>query len=158
MSIVPVCIFIGHSDAPSEVYPALLSEVYRHFTEYGVTDFRMGSYGNFDHMAAQAVREVKKLHPEVRLSLMLAYLPTSSSALPYNADKFDAVIFPEGMETAPPRYAISKLNRIMVRDADYAIAYVTRSWGGAAKTLEIARAKERRGSIVISSLVQRRSF
>lgn len=69
------CFFIGHHDAGAEIYPALLAEVEYHVTEYGVTDFFVGHYGSFDHMAAQAVKKVKKRHPEVRLMLVLPYHP-----------------------------------------------------------------------------------
>ena len=65
------CFFIGHRDSDTEIYPSLLAEVERHVTEYGVTDFFVGHYGRFDRMAAQAVKEVKKCHPEVRLMLVL---------------------------------------------------------------------------------------
>ena len=30
------CFFIGHRDAPDTIYPALLAEVERHITEFGV--------------------------------------------------------------------------------------------------------------------------
>ena len=46
------CFFIGHRDANVNIYPSLLSEVERHVTEYGVTDFFVGHYGSFDRMAA----------------------------------------------------------------------------------------------------------
>ena len=58
------CFFIGHRDANDEIYPALLTEVERHVTERSVTDFFVGHYGSFDRMAAQAVKEAKKRHPE----------------------------------------------------------------------------------------------
>jgi len=58
------CFFIGHRDANAEIYPNLLAEVERHVTEYCVTDFFVGHYGSFDRMAAQAVKEVKKVNPK----------------------------------------------------------------------------------------------
>lgn len=73
------CFFIGHRDSDTEIYPSLLAEVERHVTEYGVTDFFVGHYGRFDRMAAQAVKEVKKCHPEVRLMLVLPYHPAVRS-------------------------------------------------------------------------------
>lgn len=48
--------------------------------------------------------------------------------------------------------AIPRLNRIMVEDANYAIAYVMHSQGGAATTLEHAQARERKGLIHIENL------
>ena len=54
------CFFIGHRETPDTVLPALMAEVERHIVEYGVTDFVVGRYGNFDMMAARAVLAAKK--------------------------------------------------------------------------------------------------
>lgn len=56
------------------------------------------------------------------------------------------------MEGVPLKLAIPRLNRIMVEDANYAIAYVMHSQGGAATTLEHAQARERKGLIHIENL------
>ena len=45
-----VCFFIGHREAGSELIPALTEAVERHITEYGVTSFIVGHYGNFDKL------------------------------------------------------------------------------------------------------------
>ena len=57
------CFFIGHRDAPESLRPSLLTEVERHITEHGVTEFVVGSYGRFDSMAAWAVKEAKSGTP-----------------------------------------------------------------------------------------------
>ncbi len=146
-----ICFFVGHSDAGEAVYPALLEAVERHITEYGVTEFRVGNYGSFDRMAARAVREAKRQHPGVTLYLALPYLPGLGRPLP-DMEGFDGSIYPEGMEAVPYKLAIPRLNRTMVQQADYVIAYVTHSWGGAAKTLEYAKVRERRGELRITNL------
>jgi len=146
------CIFIGHSDAPQSIFAALADAVERHITEYGVTDFRVGNYGAFDRMAAHAVKKAKASHPGVSLYLMLPYLPgTGGRPLP-DMEDYDGSIYPEGLETVPYRLAIPRLNRMMVQEADYVIAYVTHSWGGAAKTMEYARTRERRGELMVCNL------
>ena len=72
------CFFIGHHDAGNELLPLLIETVERHITEYGVTDFFVGHYGQFDSMAAQAVKIAKKRHPEV--TLFWCYHTTRQSA------------------------------------------------------------------------------
>lgn len=52
------CFFIGHRDAPGTIMPEVLAAVKRHVTEYGVKEFAAGRYGNFDAMAALAVKKV----------------------------------------------------------------------------------------------------
>ncbi len=146
-----ICFFVGHRDVGEDIYPALLEAAERHITEYGVTEFWVGNYGNFDRLAAKAVREAKRRRPGVTLYLALPYLPDLGRPLPDMAG-FDGSIYPEGMEAVPYKLAIPRLNRTMVRQADYVIAYVTRSWGGAAKTLEYAKVRERRGELTITNL------
>ena len=50
------CFFIGHREAPDTLLDKLSSEVERHITEYGVTDFVVGRYGRFDALAAKCVK------------------------------------------------------------------------------------------------------
>jgi len=146
-----ICCFIGHSNAPEGIAPKLAEEVERHIVEYGVTTFLVGNYGQFDRMSAAAVKKAKRQHPEIKLFLMLPYLPGQGRSLP-DMEGYDGTIYPEGMENVPPKLAIPRLNRIMVQKANCAIAYVTHSWGGAAKTLEQAQKRERRGEMVIINL------
>lgn len=46
---------------------------------------------------------------------------------------FSDTMLPEGMELAPPRYAISWRNNWLLKQADYVVTYITHSWGGAAQ-------------------------
>ena len=61
------CFFIGHRETSSEILPALAEAVEQHITEYGVTEFIVGNYGGFDHMAAKAVIAAKERHPGITL-------------------------------------------------------------------------------------------
>lgn len=146
-----ICFFIGHSDVDEEIYPSLREAVERYVTQCGVTEFRVGNYGGFDRIAAKAVQEVKRRYPGVTLYLVLPYLPGLGRPLP-NMRDFDGSIYPEGLETVPYKLAIPRLGRIMVKQADCVIAYVTHPWGGAAKTLEYAKVRENRGELTITNL------
>lgn len=116
------CFFIGHQDAPESIYNRLLSSVERHISEYGVTDFVVGRYGNFDHLAARAVLEAKRNHADVTLTLLMPYYRTSAEPLP---DGFDGSLFPDGLETVPKRAANLQANQYMIYHCDYLIAYDT---------------------------------
>ena len=72
------CFFIGHHDAPESLAPLIYEAVERHITEYGVSEFVVGHYGHFDTLAARAVREAKKHHPKVILTLLTPYYLTSN--------------------------------------------------------------------------------
>ncbi len=145
------CCFIGHSKVPEEITARLAAAVERHIIEYGVTEFLVGNYGQFDRMGAAAVKEAKTQHPNVKLYLMLPYLPEHERPLP-DMTGYDSAVYPEGMENVPYRLAIPRLNRIMVLKSDYAIACVTHSWGGAAATLKQAAAKARKGCLEFLNL------
>jgi hypothetical protein len=148
------CCFFGHGKLygdNSALAEVLAASVEQHITEYGVTDFLVGNYGDFDSMAAYAVKKAKVRHPDVRLFLMLPYLPEHGRPLP-NMEGFDGSVYPEGMEGVPYKLAIPRLNRLMVQQSSYAIGYVTHSWGGAAKTMEYAQVQERKGLLTIFNL------
>ena len=144
------CFFIGHREASSEIFPALLEEVERHITEYGVTEFIVGNYGGFDRMAARAVFAARKRHPEIRLLMLIPYHPAQRPIEP--PPEFDNTFYPPGMEKVPPRLAIVRANRYVVEHVDYLIAYAWHPASNARELVEYARTRERRGLITVSIL------
>ena len=130
------CFFIGHRDAPESIYDRLLSAVERHISEYGVTDFVVGRYGNFDHLAARAVIEAKRHHADVTLTLLMPYYHADAESL---LDGFDSSLFPDGLETVPKRAAILQANQYMIRHCDYLITYNKNRVGNTRKLVAEAR-------------------
>lgn len=110
-------------------------------TEYGVNIFYVGNNGQFDHLVAAVLREVKLHNPQISYSIVLAYLPEREKE--HNQLSYTETIYPEGLEDTPPRFAISKRNKWMVQQSEYVIAYVEHSFGGAAQFTEYARKKHR---------------
>ena len=130
------CFFIGHRDAPDDIYPALYDAVMRHIEAYGVTDYVVGHYGRFDTMAARAVRAVKRIHPDVSLSLLLPYHPAERKV--WQPDQYDSLIYPPGMETVPRRAAIVRANKYMVDHCTHLIAYAWHPASNARELVEYA--------------------
>lgn len=150
-----VCCFIGHSRIYSGVsFEQVAEAVERHITEYGVTEFLVGNYGDFDRMGARAVKAAKAKHPGIHLYLMLPYRPELGRPLP-DREGYDNFVYPQEMEDVPLKLAIPRLNQLMVQDSNYAIAYVRFTWGGAYTTLEYAQRRERKGLIHIENLADR---
>lgn len=147
------CFFIGHHDAKDGIYPALLSEVELHITQNGVTNFFVGHYGNFDRMAATAVKEAKVRHPDVQLMLVLPYHPAIRPI--ETPDGFDGTYYPWEDERIPKRLAIVKTNQRMVDTCDYLIAYAWHHLGGSGQIVEYARKQEKRGSIHVENLAEK---
>ncbi len=141
------CFFIGHRDAPEDIYAKLREAVADHITEHGVTDFVVGHYGRFDSMAARAVREEKARHPEVTLTLLLPYYPNT-----YDTDKYDRSFYPPGMEAVPKPYAIVRANQYMLRHSDYLICYCRDYPGNTQALVEAALRLERDGRIRVTNI------
>ena len=133
------CFFIGHRYAPESIYDRLLAAVERHITEYGVMDFVVGKYGNFDRLDARAVVEAKQHHPGVTLTLLMPYYRTSVEPLPTG---FDGSLFPNGLETVPKRAAILRANKYLIHHCDYLIAYDAGRIGNTRKLVAEARKTE----------------
>ena len=133
-----ICTFFGHRDSPDSIIPNV-REAIKMQVANGTTTFYVGNHGKFDAIALFCLRELKKELPEIKYFVVLAYLPTGQNSL-------CETIFPEGVEFVPKRFAIDFRNRWMLDRADSVIAYVTHSWGGAAKYVKSA---ERKGKTVV---------
>lgn len=147
---MPTCFFIGHRETPDSILPELSDEVERHITEYGVTDFVVGKYGQFDALAAKCVIAAKKRHLEVTLTLLLPYHPYDRPTP--TPPGFDSTFYPPGMETVPKRAAIVWANRYMVEHREYLIAYVWHPASNAREVVEYAQKWEKRGMIQVTIL------
>lgn len=131
--------FCGHSELSER---AAVREWLDHVLEKLISDgadtFYLGGYGAFDSLAAAVLREYKANGKAIKTALVLPYLNSNIDATGY-----DYTVYPP-IETVPLRFAISKRNEWMIQESDIVVAYVTHGWGGAAKTLEYARRKEKR--------------
>ena len=135
------CFFIGHREASDEIYADLRVAVEQHIVEFGVIEFIVGHYGGFDKLAARAVIDAKKTHPEVTLTLLLPY---HSAECPTVApDSFDGTYYHPDMEGVPRRVAIVRANRYMVDHVDYLIAYAWHPASNAMELLEYASNKRK---------------
>ena len=130
------CFFIGHRETPDALLPAIQCAVEKVITEYGVNEFVVGHYGNFDRLAASAVINAKCDHPDISLLMLLPYHPSERPvSLP---TEFDGTYYPDGMEEVPRRFAIVRANRYAIDNTDYLIAHVDHPASNAQKLLEYA--------------------
>lgn len=135
-----VCCLFGHKNTPNSIY-CKLEETIKYVIEHESVDyFLLGNNGYFDFMALHILRNIACEYPDVSYSVVLAYLPTTHKEdWPYSKRE---TVYPEGLETIHPKYAIAWRNNWMVDSSDIAISYVTHSWGGAAKYTELAKKME----------------
>ena len=126
--------FCGHSHVSDAAeLNVWLDRVLDQLAAEGADRFYLGGYGDFDRMAAEAVKAKKDERPGIEMALVTAYLGRHA-----DGEFYDYMICPT-LKDVTQRSAIPKRNEWMVDSADVVVAYVTHDWGGAAKTLEYAR-------------------
>ena len=131
--------FCGHSTVSnSAAVAAALKTVIEELIAEGATEFYLGGYGEFDSLAARAVRDAKETHPDIRATLVIPYMDRD-----FNTALYDSSVYPP-LESVPRRFAISKRNEWMIEQADVVVSGVTHDWGGAATTLKYATRKRKR--------------
>lgn len=136
-----VCCFFGHKDIPSGLTEHLLPVLTGLIAE-GVDSFLVGNQGGFDSVVLHMLRLLKGKHPHITYNVVLAYMPGNKEEwLAYEPME---TLYPEGLESVHPRYAISWRNKWMVQESDVVVAYITHSWGGAAQFVELAERKKKR--------------
>ena len=131
------CCFFGHREVTHNIRGKLIEIIDNLITEKDVKEFYVGNQGQFDSMVYSVLKELKVKYPHIRYIVVLAYMPDEHINELYGED----TIYPEGLETVPRRFAISKRNDWMIQQSDYAVCYVHKITGGAAKFREKAEKK-----------------
>ena len=144
------CFLIGHRDATDQIFPSLLDAVEEHIVKYGVTEFIVGHYGNFDRLSAKAVIAAKQVHPEITLTLLLPYHPAAHPIKVPNG--FDNAYYPFVKENIPPKLAIVRSNRYMIDHVDYLITYAWQPASNTRKLIEYAERKSHAGKIKVFNI------
>ena len=125
------CTFFGHRDCPSTIKPKLREVLVNLIEHCGVTEFYVGRQGTFDAQVRTVLRELSGEYSRIHYAVVLERLPDKQ--LCPAEEVYSDTMLPEGMELAPPRYAISWRNNWLLKQADYVVTYITHSWGGAAQ-------------------------
>ncbi len=136
------CTFFGHRDCPDSIRPLLVKQIENLIEHHGVTAFYVGSKGRFDVLVRSVLRELSGVWPEILYGMVV-----SAAVWEKRDAELDHAMTPEGIEEIHPRYATEWINRWMLSRSDFVIAYVTHSWGGAAKFTALAK---RQGKTVIN--------
>ena len=131
------CCFFGHREVTHNIRGRLTAIIEKLTTENGVTNFYVGHQGQFDSMVYSVLKELKVKYPHIRYAVVLAYMPDSYIKEVYGED----TLFLDDMESVPKRFAISIRNDWMIQHSDYAVCYVHKITGGAAKFREKAEKK-----------------
>lgn len=147
------CSFFGHRYI-DEAIAAPLKNALTNLIANNVDTFLVGHQGDFDRLVLRTLRQLKKEFPQIRYRVVLAYLPAAPAACCAYTE--EETVFPEGLETVPPRYAISWRNRWMIRQSDVVVTYITHSQGSAAQFAESAKRMNKQVINIHDSLQSRK--
>lgn len=140
------CCFTGHRQLPSYKKPYIrgyIEQAVHKLADRGVLFFGCGGARGFDTLAAQAVINVRKTRPEIKLILVLPCRDQADGwpepdmrvyeSIKKSADKikYTAERYYEG--------CMFKRNRHLVDFSSYCVCYLTQDTGGTAYTVEYAR-------------------
>ncbi len=131
------CTFFGHRDCPASIRPALREAVVSMIHQHNADVFYVGHQGTFDRMVRGILRELAAEYPHIRYWIVLAYLP--GQTLPLEKDELARTLFPEGLESVPPRFAIHYRNQWMIEHSQHVITCIRHPQGGAAAFAKRAR-------------------
>ena len=112
--------FFGHREITHNIRPKLTEIIEKLIAVDGVTEFYVGHQGQFDIMVYSVLKELGEKFPQIRYTVVLAYMPDEHIKELYGEN----TLFPDGMENVPKRFAISKRNDWMLKHSDTAILCV----------------------------------
>ena len=104
--------------------------------------FYLGGYGHFDNFALSVVTEYKKTHARAKAVFVTPYMGEEYLETKYDSRLYDEVLYPP-LETVPLKFAISKRNEWMAKEAEYVIAGVRHRYGGAYAMMLCAKRKKK---------------
>ena len=132
------CCFFGHRDAAESIRAKLKEEIIRLIEEHDVNDYYIGNQGGFDSLVLSVMKELTVSYPQIRYTIVLAYLPDEKSVISETN-----TIYPEGLESVPKRFCIARRNDWLIEHSRYVICYVAHITGGAAQFMKKAQRKKR---------------
>ena len=124
-----VCTFFGHKNAPASAKKILKTEILR-LVDEGVVEFYVGNNGNFDYYVQEVLLDISTICPDIKFRVVISYL---NERVMKKMDNFS--LFPEGLENALPRFAISKRNEWLIKKSDVAIVYVKNTFTNSYKLM-----------------------
>ena len=126
------CTFFGHRECYG-LDRAVLQCAIEELIQRGVDTFYVGHQGQFDGMVHSCLKALQTQYPDIRYSVVLAYLPMGNVA----GEDMSDTMYPE--IEGHPRFAIARRNKWMIAASDYCLCYINHTWGGAYKFALLAK-------------------
>lgn len=145
------CTFFGHRDCPTTIKPKLRKVLIDLIENHNVDAFYVGQQGSFDTIVRAILKDLVQIYPHINYFVVLERVPQKQSD--FEIQDYSDTLLPEDIENVHPRYAISWRNKWMLKRSEYVVTYITHSWGGAAKFVEMAKSQKK--SIITIALTQK---
>lgn len=90
-----ICTFFGHRYAPlteaeKEKLTASITDL---IENHDVTEFWVGAKGEFDSLCSYTVRQLKEKFPNIKLALVLSYIPTNKEDYEWKERYYDHIFY-----------------------------------------------------------------
>lgn len=139
------CCFTGHRDISTEVKPYIakqLERILRNLIGEGIRYFGSGGARGFDLMAADAVLQLKKEFPHIRMIMVLPCLDQTRGWRGEDLRHYERVLSQaDKVVYVQEKYTpgcMQKRNCHLVDNSSVCVAYCTRNTGGTAYTVKYA--------------------
>ncbi len=136
--------FIGHRQIFAKTLPRRLIDAIKAEIKNGCFSFTMGTHGEFDRLALQSCRKLRKEYPGLQIEVVLTGLHTIQKSDEWDSTPYSDVstVFYD-IEEAHFKQRITLSNRKMIDACDALICYVdeTISRSGAKTALRYAKRK-----------------
>jgi hypothetical protein len=141
--------FFGHRVIPEQFKVEVLLEeqIRKLINEKEYVDFLVGRNGDFDICAASSIYRVRKNYRSDNSSLILVlpYMTAEyNNNIKYFEEFYSEIEISYTASKSHPKSAIVKRNREMVDRADLIICYIEHNEGGAYKTINYAKSKNKK--------------
>ena len=147
--------FIGHAVVFSEarIEETVKEQIRKHTAFAERVTCYLGGYGDFDQICARACNSLREERPMETVYVTPYIGPAAQEKIHemMNCGLYDTVLYPP-IENVPLKFAIAKRNEWMMTNADLIVAYVAHDWGGAYKSLQVAKRKKKK-TVNISDLI-----
>ncbi len=115
-----ICTFFGHRDTHESIRACVKKLISELIEKEKTVRFYVGNNGKFDYIVQCVLRELISEGASLEYDIVLSRL--GEKAL--NGEQ-GATIFPEGLESSLPKFAISNRNEWLIKQADIVIACVS---------------------------------
>ena len=137
-----ICVLFGHKDASEKIKCKLENCIIDILSENEYVVFYAWNNGNFDRMAQCVLEDLSTRRPALNYLLYLSKIDEVSLG-----GSQTRTVYLESLHKVPKRFAISKRNDFLIKNADMALIYVNNRFSN---TYKISERLKKRGVRIIN--------